>query len=80
MSTDGEKERAQFRKSENEENIFNGRATTSDRMDKWRLQRYSLHQIGLGAPLTKFLTAVAACQRGGEVQLAEFRKSEHDSS
>ena len=40
---------AEFRKSEKWENVFNGRATTSGRMEKWRPQVDSARRIGPGS-------------------------------
>jgi len=49
VSTGGEICWAEFRKSEKQENVFNGRATTSGHIDKQRPQLDSARRIDLGS-------------------------------
>jgi len=55
------------RNSENRkgENVFNGGATTSGRMDKGRPQLDSARQIGLSSHPHEILTLVDHCLSGG---------------
>jgi len=58
--------------NQNWENVFNGGATTSDRMDKWRPQLDSARQICPGCMSHEALTVVVDVSTGGEVCWAEF--------
>jgi len=66
------------RNSENQkwENVFNGGATTSGRMDKRKPLLDSERRIGLRSNLTNHLTVVLMVFMGDKVVGAEFRKSE----
>jgi len=58
------------------ENVFNGGATTSGRMDKRRSQLDSARQIGLRCTSHEVLTVVVDVSTGGEICWAEIRKTE----
>jgi len=58
------------------ENVFNGKATTSGRMDKRRPRLDSPRQIGLSSHPHEILTLVDEVFNGDKVVGAEFRKSE----
>ena len=57
----------EFRKSEKWENVFNGGATTSGRMDKWRPRLDSARRICLGCMSHEVLTVVVDVSTGDEV-------------
>ena len=54
------------------ENVFNGGATTSGHMDKWRPRGDSARQIGLRCTSHEVLTVVVDVSTGGEICWAEF--------
>ena len=56
---------AEFRKLKRGENVFNGGATTGDRVDKRRQRLDSVHQIGLASHLQEILTLVDDGLYGG---------------
>jgi len=57
------------------ENVFNGSATTSGRIEKRRLRLDSGHQIRPRCIPHEVLTVVVDVSTGGEICWAEFRKS-----
>jgi len=76
VPTGGEVCSAKIRKSEMWENVFNGGATTSGCMDKWRPQLDSARQIGIGSTPHKSSDCGVDVLTGGEVCWAKIRKSE----